>query len=63
VSVTGTSPTPASFPGAPSPGVAVTLGAGAYYLLACVDALAPKVTESNEDNNCVASATTVTITP
>jgi len=36
--------------------------AGTYFLLACADDL-KKVAESNEKNNCIASAGTVTVTP
>jgi dipeptidyl aminopeptidase/acylaminoacyl peptidase len=45
-------------------GVTVPLGtaAGSYYLLACADDLGSLI-ESNEANNCVASAATITITP
>lgn len=35
---------------------------GTYFLLACADDAAPRVTEANEANNCVASAGTVQVT-
>jgi subtilase family serine protease len=47
-------------------GVTVTIpngtDLGMYYLLACADDMAPKVTEADETNNCLASATTIQIT-
>jgi subtilase family serine protease len=58
---------PSLLPGTESAGavtitVPTTTAAGTYYLLACTDD-AKKVIESNENNNCRASATQVTVGP
>ena len=42
--------------------VPVTTAAGTYFALACADST-QKVVEGNETNNCVASPTTIAITP
>jgi hypothetical protein len=65
--LTGTRSIPSLSPGQDSCGiVAVTVPstttAGTYYLLACADDL-KKVSEKNENNNCTASTTQVTVGP
>jgi subtilase family serine protease len=65
--LTGTRPVGTLAPGATSPGtVNVTIptstAAGSYFLLACADDT-KMVTETNETNNCKASAGKVTIGP
>ncbi len=64
--LTGTRAVPVLAPGANSSGtVTVTIPSialGTYYLLACADDQ-KNVVESNEKNNCIASATTVQVTP
>jgi hypothetical protein len=50
----------ASSAGATGVTVPAAMSVGTYYLLACADDL-KKVAESNEKNNCRASATTVTV--
>jgi subtilase family serine protease len=65
--LTGTRAVPGLAVGASSSGsVAVTIPGGTpaaqYFVLACADD-AKVVTESNEKNNCRASAATVTVTP
>jgi hypothetical protein len=42
--------------------IPTTVSPATYYLLACADDL-KKVPESNEKNNCKASATRVTVNP
>ena len=65
--LTGTRPVPSLGPGITSSGsVTVTIptntASGSYFLLACGDDTAG-VTETNETNNCKASANKVTVTP
>lgn len=65
--LTGTRVVPTLNPGETSTGsVTVTIPnattLGTYFLLACADDLAPKVTEINETNNCFASTATVQVT-
>ena len=65
--LTGTRSVPSLGPGGTSPGTGVTVTVpnntvlGTYYLLACADDTTT-VTETNEANNCLASATTVQVT-
>jgi len=64
VLLTGSRSVPTLAPGATSTGTKVvtvpTLAAGRYYLIACADAKAV-ATESSEDNNCIASATSTRV--
>jgi sugar lactone lactonase YvrE len=65
--LTGTRAVPALEPGEISKGrVTVTIprdtAPGTYFLLACADNRAPKVTEISESNNCSASAATIQVT-
>jgi hypothetical protein len=39
------------------------MAAGTYFLLACADNVAPVIPESNEQNNCRASAETIVVGP
>jgi len=66
--LTGNRAVPALDPGETSTGtVTVTIptntAPGTYFLLACADNVAPVVAESNERNNCRASAGTVAVGP
>ena len=63
----GTRAVPALEPGEVSRGrVTLTIprdtAPGTYFLLACADNVAPKITEVSESNNCSASATTIQVT-
>jgi subtilase family serine protease len=65
--LTGTRAVPALTAGGSSPGtttitVPANMVLGTYYLLACADDTTT-MTESDETNNCLASATTVTVVP
>jgi hypothetical protein len=66
--LTGSRAVPALDPGETSRGrVTVTIPAntapGTYFLIACADNAAPVVAESNERNNCRASAGTIAVGP
>ena len=65
--LTGSRAVPALAPGGNHSGTATvtippTITPSTYFLLACADA-ASALVETNEGNNCVASSTTVTVTP
>ncbi len=66
--LTGTRAVPALAPAATSTGtvmvtIPITTVFRTYFLLACADNGIPAVAESNETNNCVASAGTVVVRP